>query len=220
VDEGNTASKAAQEFRKSMEVIVSRQILRSSVSWSAVVLALSACGAPASVTSSPEPSGSASKALASADPSANQALVTLRQGTARFHRFEDAIAAGYSTRVTPCWTHHSAGAMGYHYGKLDLFDATVDLLAPEVLMYEPQAAGQMKLVGMEYIVPIEAWTAAGHNAADQNDRPQLLGQKFTQHSKLPIYKLHIWLWRDNPQGTFADWNPKVSCDQAAETETF
>ena len=52
------------------------------------------------------------------------------------------------------------------------------------------------------------------------DRPELLGQKFTQHSFLPIYKLHIWLWRQNPTGTFKDWNPVVSCDRAEDKEIF
>jgi hypothetical protein len=87
-------------------------------------------------------------------------------------------------------------------------------------MYEPQAGGHLKLVGMEYIVPIEAWQGAGHDPNDPNDRPALLGQKFTQHSFLPIYKLHIWLWRQNPTGTFKDWNPVVSCDRAEEKEIF
>jgi hypothetical protein len=197
---------------------VSRQMFRVGAPLSVVVLTLAACSAPASVTGGQDPEPSASKAAVA--PAAQPAFVELRQVTARFQKFEDANAAGYSTKVTPCWTHHSAGAMGYHYGKMDLFDAKVDLLAPEVLMYEPQAGGHLKLVGMEYIVPIEAWTAAGHNPSDQNDRPTLLGQKYTQHSSLPIYKLHIWLWRDNPQGTFADWNPKVSCASASDTETF
>jgi hypothetical protein len=50
--------------------------------------------------------------------------------------------------------------------------------------------------------------------------PQLLGQRFTRHSFLPIFKLHIWLWRTNPSGTFADWNPKVSCENAESSEIF
>jgi hypothetical protein len=200
-----------------MEVIVLRQILRFGTPLP-ILIAL-ACGTPTSVTDTQPAAPLASKATASSDPAA-AALTELRRTTAKFQRFEDANAAGYTTRVTPCWAHHSAGAMGFHYGKMDLFDAKVDLLAPEVLMYEPQPGGHLKLVGMEYIVPIEAWTAAGHNPADQSDRPELLGQKFTQHSALPIYKLHIWLWRDNPQGTFADWNPKVSCASSSETETF
>jgi hypothetical protein len=147
-------------------------------------------------------------------------LAELRQVTARFHSIEAAEEAGYSTQITPCWAHHSAGAMGYHYGNTNLFDATVDLLQPEVVIYEPQAGGHMRLVGMEYIVPLAAWAAANHNLNDPTDVPQLLGQNFTRHSYLPIFKLHIWLWQQNPSGTFADWNPKVSCQYAESTQIF
>ena len=147
-------------------------------------------------------------------------LAALRQVTARFHSIEAAKQDGYSTQITPCWAHHSAGAMGYHYGNTNLFDATVDLLQPEVVIYEPQAGGHMRLVGMEYIVPLAAWEAAGHNLNNPTDVPQLLGQNYTRHSFLPIFKLHIWLWQQNPSGTFADWNPKVSCQYAETTEVF
>ena len=27
-----------------------------------------------------------------------------------------------------------------------------------------------------------------------------------------IYELHVWAWKTNPHGSFADWNPKVSCE--------
>lgn len=147
-------------------------------------------------------------------------LSGLRRVTARFHQIEAAKDAGYVTQITPCWAHHSAGGMGYHFGNTNLFDATVDLLNPETVIYEPQAGGHMKLVGMEYIVPIDAWKAAGHDVNDPNDTPVLLGQRYTKHSFLPIFKLHIWLWENNPSGTFADWNPKVSCKNADSTEVF
>jgi len=78
----------------------------------------------------------------------------------------------------------------------------------------------MKLVGLEYIVPLAAWEAAGHNLNNTADVPELLGQKYTRHSFLPIFKLHIWLWENNPSGSFADWNPKVSCKYADSTEVF
>jgi hypothetical protein len=147
-------------------------------------------------------------------------LARLRRVTDRFHSLETAKRAGYATQITPCWAHHSAGGMGYHYGRTELFDATVDLLEPETVIYEPQPGGHMRLVGMEYIVPLDAWKAAGHDLDDPTDVPTLLGQPYTRHSFLPIYKLHIWLWRDNPSGTFADWNPKVSCAHAESSETF
>jgi hypothetical protein len=147
-------------------------------------------------------------------------LAQLRQVTAKFHEIDVAKQAGYSTQITPCWAHHSAGGMGYHFGNTNLFDATVDLLNPETVIYEPQAGGHMRLVGMEYIVPLDAWAGAGHDLNDPNDVPQLLGQRFTRHSFLPIFKLHIWLWKTNPSGTFADWNPKVSCENAESSQIF
>ena len=27
-----------------------------------------------------------------------------------------------------------------------------------------------------------------------------------------FYTLHVWAWKDNPNGTFVNWNPDVSCD--------
>ena len=147
-------------------------------------------------------------------------LAELSRVTAKFHSIDAAKRAGYATQITPCWAHHSAGGMGYHYGNTNLFDATVDLLNPETVIYEPQAGGHMRLVGMEYIVPLDAWAAANHDLNDPNDVPQLLGQRFTRHSFLPIFKLHIWLWQNNPSGTFADWNPKVSCQYAESSQIF
>jgi hypothetical protein len=198
---------------------MSRKILSSYAVLFMPLLALVACNAPGSMAASNELARPAAK-IEGEPPQSQKALAELRQVTARFQNFNDAVAAGYSTKVTPCWAHHSAGAMGYHYGNMSLFDANAELLAPEVVMYEPLAGGKMKLVGMEYIVPIDAWTNAGHDINNPNDRPELLGQKFTQHSSLPIYKLHIWLWRENPEGIFKDWNPKVSCAAADSTEVF
>ena len=181
--------------------------------------ALAACQERTNATE-PAMAPAVARSVGAAAPITDQTQLTkLRQVTARFHSLESAKAAGYLTEITPCWAHHSAGAMGYHYGDTNLFDATVDLLQPEVVMYEPQAGGRMRLVGMEYIVPLAAWDV-DHDLNGPTDVPQLLGQSFTRHSVLPIFKLHIWLWRNNPSGTFADWNPKVSCQHAESTEIF
>lgn len=189
-------------------------ILRSCTLAATAALWLAACDTPAT------PTETRPQVVAlSASGDATQ-LVELRQVTARFANFDVAQAAGYAEKITPCWAHASHGAMGYHYANLSLFDAVVDLLRPEVLMYEPNSSGHLRLTGMEYIVPLEAWAQAGHDLADPNDVPVLLGQSFDPHSFLPIFKLHIWLWRDNPAGTFADWNPKVSCASAPDTEIF
>jgi hypothetical protein len=28
---------------------------------------------------------------------------------------------------------------------------------------------------------------------------------------VPFFELHVWAWRENPQGPFADWNDHVTC---------
>jgi len=198
----------------------SSSVIRLAITLGVVAAALAACqqdSKPTELAISP----SFVKASGDATPITDEKhLAALRQVTAQFHSIEAAKYAGYSTQITPCWAHHSAGGMGYHWGNTNLFDATVNLLEPEVVIYEPQAGGHMKLVGMEYIVPLAAWEAAGHDLNNPNDVPQLLGQKYTRHSFLPIFKLHIWLWENNPSGTFADWNPKVSCQYAESSEIF
>ena len=177
----------------------------------ALALGLAGCTPDAPLVAPADPAGHA-HASPSASPAVQRELAALRRQTAPFHHFARAVEAGYTPPITPCWAHRTLGAMGYHYGDPARIDGTVELLHPELLMYEPGPGGHMRLVGMEYIVPIDAWTG--------ESPPSLLGQEFHPHATLPIYKLHVWLWRDNPGGTFADWNPAVSCAHAAQTETF
>jgi hypothetical protein len=48
--------------------------------------------------------------------------------------------------------------------------------------------------------------------------PELMGQLFhffespNRFGLPPFYTLHVWAWKDNPNGTFTNWNPAVSCD--------
>lgn len=137
-------------------------------------------------------------------------LAALRGATARYHRLEAAMVDGYDTPLTPCWYHSELGGMGYHYGNVALIDGTVELLHPEILIYEPQRSGRMRLGGMEYIVPIDAWTG--------DAPPRLLGREFHRNDALGLYALHIWLWNYNPSGLFEDWNSRVSCQYAEDSE--
>jgi hypothetical protein len=34
-----------------------------------------------------------------------------------------------------------------------------------------------------------------------------------------FYEMHVWVWKTNPNGVFADWNPNVSCEDFSG-ETF
>ena len=151
-------------------------------------------------------------ASASATQSGSQSPLVeeVRRATARFRDSAAAIAAGYAPFLG-CVSGPQEGAMGVHFVKGDLVgDGELDAQHPEALMYEPTREG-LRLVGVEYIVIAEAWDARHQTP------PSLMGQVFHYTSSpnrygIPaFYALHVWAWKDNPNGAFADWNPRVSC---------
>jgi len=125
-----------------------------------------------------------------------------RAATERFKTVETAIAAGYP-RATNCVEHQPHGAMGFHFQNNRLLDTTLDVEKPEVLVYEKLGDGTFKLNGVEYLVPISAWTSA--------EPPQVMGQKLKRADDLGIWYLHVWIWEASPSGIFSDWNPRVKC---------
>lgn len=133
-------------------------------------------------------------------------IAQLRNLTASFHQFETARQAGWSAQITPCFQDPTLGGMGFHYGNPQLIDGSVDVLEPELLLYEPQKNGQMRLVAVEYIVPFDAW--------EGSEPPQLYGRSFARNEAFGIWALHVWHFKHNPSGMFADWNPDVNCDFA------
>ena len=143
------------------------------------------------------------------DAAERRALATLRTATERFRTFDAAGGAGYDFLfLDACMVDPSGagrGAMGYHYVNTGLLDAEVDVATPEALLYEPDAAGINQLVAVEYVIPKAAWTHA--------DPPRLFGRDFTLNG-FDLWALHVWVWKDNPSGRYADWNPRVSCQHA------
>lgn len=123
------------------------------------------------------------------------------------------------------------GAMGIHYFRPDLLGISgppnprvsgtgthTDFRQPSILIYEPQADGSLKLVAVENLVFDKAWQAAG-----KGEWPAFRGQPYNAmaddpatavdeaHLFEPHHDLHVWLYRENPAGMFAQFNPKVSC---------
>jgi hypothetical protein len=112
-----------------------------------------------------------------------------------------------------CVSGPDHGAMGIHYINGSLVgDGQIDETRPEALIYEPTAQG-LRLVGVEFIVDAATWLAA-HN----NTPPALEGQAFqfvgapNRYGIPAFFELHVWAWRDNPNGAFVDWNNNVSCE--------
>lgn len=170
------------------------------------------------------------------DPARQAMLDQIRTDTEKYADVAVAEAEGYMKDPSGmCVTAAMAGAppeqgsMGIHWlsprllgitaeqPRVDGNDAVIDPAQPEVLVYEPQADGSMKLVAAEYMVFKAAWDAA--NPAP----PSLAGQEFylmaddpatevdEAHGFAPHYELHAWVHQENPNGVFAEFNPAVTC---------
>lgn len=137
-------------------------------------------------------------------------LATLRRVTAPFHDFDTAVHAGWKAQITPCMTDPAGtGGMGFHYGNTDLFDGVARVDKPELLLYEPGENGRLRLVAVEYIIP---YTFHARDA----EPPILFGQEFQRNDTFQLWGLHAWVWEDNPNGIFANWNPRVTCEHSSD----
>jgi hypothetical protein len=152
---------------------------------------------------------SAPSAPAIAGAATASQIARLRRLVAPFHDFDTAFDAGWSAPITACLEQPGAGAMGFHYGNLAYIQdgGVVDLLQPELLLYEPEKNGKLRFVGVEYIVPFTDRPADG-------PAPTLLGQAFDPVPEFGVWGLHLYAGRHNPSGIFSPWNPKVTCENA------
>jgi hypothetical protein len=96
--------------------------------------------------------------------------------------------------LPPCQARHN---FGVH-----------DPARAQALIYEPQKDGSMRLVAVEFIFP----DGDDPTTADNPPPPPMFGQPFHYvGAPFDVWALHAWVWRENPSGLFADWNPNVSC---------
>ena len=178
---------------------------------------------------------SASLAGQKAEPSLDE----VRALTAKYEDVNVALAEGYvrdpgdMCETAPMMGRPAElGAMGIHFFRPDLLGISgppnprvdgngthTDFRKPSILIYEPQADGSLKLVAVENLVFAKAWHAAGNVG-----RPTFHGVEYDSmkddpatkideaHMFEPHYDRHVWLYRENPNGMFAQFNPKVSCD--------
>ena len=135
-------------------------------------------------------------------------VAKIREATAKFQASQVAESAGYKL-ATGCVQHQPAGAMGYHFNNEALFDATLDVEHPEVLVYEKRPDGTFQLNGVEFYVPASAWTSA--------EPPRIMGQELKTAPGLGFWFLHVWVWKRSPSGLFSVWNPDVKCGADAAT---
>jgi hypothetical protein len=131
----------------------------------------------------------------------------VRRATARFRDINVALAEGYAP-ATPCVSGPNGGAMGVHLIKADLLTKEINAETPEALIYEPFPDGRMRLVGVEILTFAADWV---------NEVPVLDGHLLNlvgepnRYGIPAFFEIHVWAWRNNPDGSFSDWNPRVSC---------
>jgi hypothetical protein len=123
------------------------------------------------------------------------------------------------------------GAMGVHYVHPGLLGITkppsprvdgdgthIDFRRPAILIYEPQRDGSMELVAVENLVFARSWQAAGHDVPPtfhavpydtMTDDPATEADE--AHMFEPHFDRHVWIYRRNPNGVFAPFNPAVTC---------
>lgn len=176
----------------------------------------------------------ASTAGAAVEPSLDE----VRSLTERFKDVNVALAEGYiRDPMNLCDAAEmmgrpaEEGVMGIHYFRPDRLGIAgppdprvsgtgthTDFRKPSILIYEPQADSSLQLVAVENLVFIQAWEAAGHR-----EPPTFQGVSYNRmvddpatavdeaHVFEPHYDLHVWLYRDNPRGMFAQFNPNATC---------
>jgi hypothetical protein len=148
---------------------------------------------------------------------ASALLKKVREATERFQNVEVAEGSKYEL-LFGCVSGDSAGAMGLHYVSMPLLQSVnqsgvMDVDHPQIVIYEPTADGGLRLTGADYLVYADAW-----DKIHPHDPPQLMGQLFhlfdaPNRFGLPaFYSLHVWAWKDNPNGAFVNWHPNVSCE--------
>jgi hypothetical protein len=181
------------------------------------------CGVLVLIGTSPSPAGAQdghlhAPASQHREPTAEEktqasAFVKIvRESTERFRDVGVAQAEGYALQFG-CVSGSDVGAMGMHFVNGSLVaEGELEVTRPQIVIYEPTSNGRLRLIGADYLVLAEPWNATHASP------PQLMGQLFHLFESpnrfgLPaFYTLHVWAWKENPNGTFVNWHPQVSCD--------
>jgi hypothetical protein len=140
----------------------------------------------------------------------------VREATERFKDVAEAEREGYVLSFG-CVSGPDQGAMGLHFIKMELVGmGIIDADKPQIILYEPTADGRLRLTGADFLVDAQQWDANA-GKTHKPGPPELYGQLFhyfespNRFGLKPFYTLHVWAWKDNPNGAFVNWHPNVSC---------
>jgi hypothetical protein len=165
-------------------------------------------------------------------------LAAIRAATERYKDVNTALAEGFipappveCIAAAAIGLPPELGGMRVHYINPAILKITAteprvggasthtDFLNPAILLYEPQADGSLVLVGVENLVFQQVWKEAGNDAP-----PSFSGRAWDAmaddaatpgdeaHAFEPHFDLHVWAFRDNPNGALVPFNPNVTCE--------
>ena len=122
-------------------------------------------------------------------------LQAAKAATAKYHDINKAIEDGYVDIDVVVQN------MGYHYMKPSNIDGTFDPAKPPILVYSKNPeTGKMKLVAVEYAIP------------NTDPRPEgFTGDAdiWENNTDFGLWLCHAWVWYNNPDGIFNEFNPRV-----------
>jgi hypothetical protein len=109
---------------------------------------------------------------------------------------------------------YKPGAMGVHFLNLAYVGQPLAADKPQVLMYEPRG-DKLELIGAEWFVPVQASGGVRPSIFGKELEGPMAGHKPIMPEGLAHYDLHVWLWRENPNGMFHATNSAVKCPAGA-----
>ena len=139
-----------------------------------------------------------SSAAASDDLAAatNRELALARNATAKYHDFDRADADDYE--FLAC-----VPGEGREYVNWSIVDCNFDIEHPEALHYVQEPNG-LKLVGVEYVIPVECTAIAPEGFTGDEDEWEFMAEG------LPIWALRAAIWLPNREGMFEEHNPRIT----------
>jgi hypothetical protein len=141
----------------------------------------------------------------------------IARSTAKFHDIATAESDGYGlfhdVNGIACIDEPGMGGMGVHYVNAALIgDAKIVPSTPEAIVYAPDRHGTLRIAALEYIVIKSDWDAAHSNAPRlYRGRPFDVTAAPNRYGLPAFYSQHVWVWKHNPAGLLAMWNPTVHC---------
>lgn len=123
-------------------------------------------------------------------------LESARQAAGRFFDVQAALDAGY-VDINLYMPH-----MGWHFLNPGLVDGHFDPRQPEILVYQENSDGTLRLAAVEYAVPTDLTATPPRGFVGDDD-------VWSNNTTFQLWTLHAWVYDFNPEGVFVPYNNRL-----------